>query len=160
VSQSQDLKWNTLANSWCLTSRTHCWCYDVCCMYTWLPVAVPFLVSWCFRLCEDPKQCSSILIWVLLGFDKAHNVSQSNKWKYRYPYTKYITSEPVYDKIFPKRLLDKSNAIKTVINFLSFVKPLKTGTNYPQPSTYWCLLSGACLLKCFQIYKNFRNIEN
>ena len=26
---------------------------------------------------------------------------------------------------------DKSNAIKTVINFLSFVKPLKTGTNYP-----------------------------
>jgi hypothetical protein len=23
----------------------------------------------CFRLCEDPKQCSSILIWVLLGFD-------------------------------------------------------------------------------------------
>jgi hypothetical protein len=26
---------------------------------------------------------------------------------------------------------DKSNAIKTVINFLSSVKPLKTGTNYP-----------------------------
>ena len=26
---------------------------------------------------------------------------------------------------------DKSNAIKTVINFLSFVKPLKTGINYP-----------------------------
>jgi hypothetical protein len=26
---------------------------------------------------------------------------------------------------------DKSNAIKTDINFLSFVKPLKTGTNYP-----------------------------
>ena len=26
---------------------------------------------------------------------------------------------------------DKSNAIKTVINFLSFVKPLKAGTNYP-----------------------------
>jgi hypothetical protein len=42
---------------------------SVCCMYTWLPVAVPFLASWCFRLCEDPKQCSSILIWVLLGFD-------------------------------------------------------------------------------------------
>ena len=57
------------ANSWCFTSQTHCWCYDVSCMYTWLPVAVPFLASWCFRLCEDPKQCSSILIWVLLGFD-------------------------------------------------------------------------------------------
>jgi hypothetical protein len=45
------------------------WCYDVRCMYTWLPVAVPFIASWCFRLCEDPKQCSSILIWVLLEFD-------------------------------------------------------------------------------------------
>ena len=30
---------------------------------------LPFLASLCFRLCEDPKQCSSILIWVLLGFD-------------------------------------------------------------------------------------------
>ena len=29
----------------------------------------------------------------------------------------------------------KSNAIKTVINFLSFVKPLKTGTNYPPDIT-------------------------
>jgi hypothetical protein len=37
-------------------------------MYTWLPVAVPFLASLCFRLCEDPKQCSSILICVLLRF--------------------------------------------------------------------------------------------
>jgi hypothetical protein len=57
------------ANSWCLTSQTHCRCYDVCCIYTWLSDAVPFLASLCFRLCEDPKQCSSILIWVLLGFD-------------------------------------------------------------------------------------------
>jgi hypothetical protein len=74
VTISTDLKWNThiqqtaaKANKslCCLTSQTHCWCYDVCCMYTWLPVAVPFLASWCFRLCEDPKQCSSILIWVL-----------------------------------------------------------------------------------------------
>jgi phage terminase large subunit len=39
-------------------------------MYTWLPVAVSFLASLCFRLCEDPKQCSSIQIWVLLWFDK------------------------------------------------------------------------------------------
>jgi hypothetical protein len=31
---------------------------------------------------------------------------------------------------------DKSNAIKTVINFLSFVKPLKTGTNYNQKHHY------------------------
>jgi hypothetical protein len=30
---------------------------------------------------------------------------------------------------------DKSNAIKTFINFLSFVKPLKTGTNYPPDIT-------------------------
>jgi hypothetical protein len=78
VTISTDLKWNThiqqaaakATNHYgCLTSQTHCWCYDVCCMYNWLPVAVPFLASWCFRLCEDPKQCSSILIWVLLGFD-------------------------------------------------------------------------------------------
>ena len=31
---------------------------------------------------------------------------------------------------------------------------------YGKPSTYWCLLSGACLVKCFQIYKNFQNIDN
>ena len=29
---------------------------------------------------------------------------------------------------------------------------------YGKPSTYWCLLSGACLVKCFQIYTHFRNI--
>ena len=34
-------------------------------MYTWLPVAVPFLASLCFRLSEDPKQCSSILIGLI-----------------------------------------------------------------------------------------------
>ena len=31
---------------------------------------------------------------------------------------------------------------------------------YGKPSTYWCLLSGACLVKCFQIYKIFQNIDN
>ena len=38
-----------------------------CLLHVYL--TVPFLESLCFRLCEDPKQCSSILIWVLLGFD-------------------------------------------------------------------------------------------
>jgi hypothetical protein len=31
---------------------------------------------------------------------------------------------------------------------------------YGKPSTYWCLLSGACLVKCFQIFKNIQNIDN
>jgi hypothetical protein len=40
---------------------------------------------------------------------------------------------------------DKSNAIKTVINFLSFVKPLKTGTNYTITSfTFLCLTMALC----------------
>jgi hypothetical protein len=31
---------------------------------------------------------------------------------------------------------------------------------YGKPSTYWCLLSGACQVKCFQIYKIFQEIVN
>jgi hypothetical protein len=37
----------------------------------------------------------------------------------------------VFYKDLPEKTpTDKSNAIKIVINFLAFVKPLKTGTNY------------------------------
>jgi hypothetical protein len=127
--------------SWCLISQTHCRYYDVCCMYTWLPVAVPFLASLCFRLCEDPKQCSSILIWVLLGFDKTlqerrprirfimfHKVINE---KYRYPYTKYITTESVYDKIFPERLIQTNPSCTFSSEFMfSFVWGSQTVQQY------------------------------
>jgi hypothetical protein len=41
--------------------------------------------------------------------------------KYHYPYTKYITSEPVYDKIFPKRLLQTNYNFSFNFYFLFFI---------------------------------------
>ena len=43
----------------------------------------------------------------------------------------YYIRASLWQDLPGKTPTDKSNAIKTVINFLPFVKPLKTGTNYP-----------------------------
>ena len=43
----------------------------------------------------------------------------------------YYIRASLWEDLPGKIPTDKFNAIKTAIHFLSFVKPLKTGTNYP-----------------------------
>jgi hypothetical protein len=57
---------------------------------------------------------------------------------------------------------DKSNAIKTIINFLSFVKPLKTGTNYARHNQkhHYRILQGCTHSQCAPWYLSTQNKIN
>ena len=78
---------------------------------------------------------------ILLACGKNLQKCKSVKWAVMYLCVRGIDFQDFYFEIVPS---------VTSVLFFFF--------GYGKPSTYWCLLSGACLVKCFQIYTHFRNI--
>ena len=74
----------------------------------------------------------------------------------------YYIRASLWQDLPGKTPTDKSNAIKTVIHFLSFVKPLKTGINYPRHNQkhHYRILQGCTYSQCAPWYLSTQNKIN